>query len=171
MDKTLQNAGQLKSARILIVDDEPQNIAILVKLLRETGYDVRAARDADHALQTLENVRVKIPEPVELPGPEPTQPDLKITKILASGMHSNKYVDAFRVKIQNTGSNYSGAIDFRIVGLDRLTNSQFTLDRRLTVNGVNLNRGDEKWLELMTREIEWPEEVRNITFAAMEKKI
>jgi CheY-like chemotaxis protein len=54
MNRTPQNAGQLKSARILIVDDEPHNIAILVKLLRETGYDVRAARDADHALQTLE---------------------------------------------------------------------------------------------------------------------
>lgn len=49
-----QNAGQIESARILIVDDEPQNIAILVKLLREKGYAVRAARDADHALQTLE---------------------------------------------------------------------------------------------------------------------
>jgi DNA-binding response OmpR family regulator len=54
MAKPRQHSEQVRSARILIIDDEPQNIAILVKLLRENGYDVRAARDAVHALQTLE---------------------------------------------------------------------------------------------------------------------
>ena len=49
-----------EKARILIVDDNPENIAILVKFLREQGYDVRAARDAAHALQALEVVTVDL---------------------------------------------------------------------------------------------------------------
>lgn len=54
MNGLRKNTEQAAKERILIVDDEPQNIAILVKLLREKGYDVRASRDAHHALQTLE---------------------------------------------------------------------------------------------------------------------
>ncbi len=60
MNGTQKNTGQAAKERILIVDDEPQNIAILVKLLRDKGYDVRASRDAHHALQTLEITSVDL---------------------------------------------------------------------------------------------------------------
>ena len=112
-------------------------------------------------------VNVKLPEPSELPGPEPTQPDLEISKIIASGVHDNAYVDLFLVKLENLGSDYFGPIDFRIIGMDRLTNGQFSLDRRVTENDVDLHRGEQKLLSLMSREIEWPEVVRKITFAAI----
>lgn len=60
MDGSRNNTEQATKQRILIVDDEPQNIAILVKLLQEKGYDVRASRDAHHALQTLEITSVDL---------------------------------------------------------------------------------------------------------------
>lgn len=60
MNKSRENTEAAAKERILIVDDEPQNIAILVKLLQEKGYDVRANRDAHHALQTLEITSVDL---------------------------------------------------------------------------------------------------------------
>jgi len=60
MDGEQNMRPQQQKARILIVDDEPRNIAILVKLLREKGYDVRASRDVDHAMQTLEIAEIDL---------------------------------------------------------------------------------------------------------------
>ncbi len=60
MNEPQEKSETVGTTSILVVDDAPQNIAILVKLLREKGYDVRAARDAAHALQTLEIVAVDL---------------------------------------------------------------------------------------------------------------
>ncbi len=131
-----------------------------VWVVRLTVSDRRLKSESD-----VIQVRVKLPELSQLPGPVPTQPDFKIIKIAALGVHNNKYVDDFRVKVENTGSDYSGALDFRIVGIDQLRNGKFTLDKRLVVNDSYIRRGEEKWLTLMKQELEWPEEVRKITFA------
>lgn len=42
------------SPTILVIDDEPQNISVLADLLKEKGYQIRAARDASQALKSLE---------------------------------------------------------------------------------------------------------------------
>lgn len=54
MNVSRPHSDQETTARILIVDDEPKNIAILVNLLEEKGYRVRAARDGKYALRSLE---------------------------------------------------------------------------------------------------------------------
>ena len=43
-----------QTQRIMVIDDDPAQIAILVKLLKEKGYRVRAFRDACRALESLE---------------------------------------------------------------------------------------------------------------------
>ena len=39
-------------ANILIVDDTPENLRLLMKILEEQGYEVRPASDGSHALST-----------------------------------------------------------------------------------------------------------------------
>ena len=58
---TEQDHSKKNSAfRILVVDDEPKNINLLIKLLKDRGYQTRAARDGEFAIQTLQK------EPVDL---------------------------------------------------------------------------------------------------------
>ncbi len=45
---------------IFVIDDELNNILLLVKLLKEKGYRVRAARDGGFALQSLEKETVDL---------------------------------------------------------------------------------------------------------------
>jgi two-component system, sensor histidine kinase and response regulator len=44
------------SSSILIVDDEPNNLKVLHGLLSQYGYDVRAARDGESALEAAQSV-------------------------------------------------------------------------------------------------------------------
>jgi CheY-like chemotaxis protein len=44
----------MSAARILVVDDNPQNMKLAQVLLAGEGYDVRTAIDAEHALEILE---------------------------------------------------------------------------------------------------------------------
>ena len=46
--------------RILIIDDEPSSIAILAELLKNGGYQVRAARGKDQALKSLQIEQVDL---------------------------------------------------------------------------------------------------------------
>jgi CheY-like chemotaxis protein len=39
--------------KILIVDDEPQNVEVLRRLMTRLGYDVLTASDGDSALQSV----------------------------------------------------------------------------------------------------------------------
>jgi DNA-binding response OmpR family regulator len=43
--------------RILVVDDEPNIVVALEYLMRESGFDVRAARDGDEALAAVADFR------------------------------------------------------------------------------------------------------------------
>lgn len=40
---------------ILVVDDEPENVVLLERILKASGYEVRAAYDGAEALQTVES--------------------------------------------------------------------------------------------------------------------
>src|SRR5829696_2472108 len=45
------------SARILIVDDTPANIQMLIGILREQGYHLSAATSGPQAIEAIERVR------------------------------------------------------------------------------------------------------------------
>lgn len=61
MQLSQQNTPKIeKTPSILIIDDEPKNIAVLARLLKEKGYQVRAARDANQALTSLNIERVDL---------------------------------------------------------------------------------------------------------------
>lgn len=54
---------------VLIVDDNPDNLKLLVFLLNKHGHQVKTAMDAESALQTLESFRPKlILMDLQLPG-------------------------------------------------------------------------------------------------------
>jgi CheY-like chemotaxis protein len=56
-------------ARILIVDDNPQNAKLMTVLLRAEGYAVDTAPDAERALQVLDELKPKlILMDIQLPG-------------------------------------------------------------------------------------------------------
>ena len=56
----LQTPEAEKPACILVVDDEPRNIALLAGLLKNNGYLVRAARNAEQAFKSLKLDRVDL---------------------------------------------------------------------------------------------------------------
>ncbi len=50
MHETLQKSGK---ANILVVDDTPDNLRLLVGILTECGYDVRTASNGKFALDSV----------------------------------------------------------------------------------------------------------------------
>lgn len=59
----------MKADRILIVDDNPQNLKLVRVLLSGEGYDVRAAASAEQALRELEGYEPRlILMDLQLPG-------------------------------------------------------------------------------------------------------
>lgn len=46
---------QQEGGRILVVDDEPQNVKVLTRLMSRLGYDVVSAPDGESALQSVAN--------------------------------------------------------------------------------------------------------------------
>ena len=64
------NASDLKTGRILVVDDQRTNVELMAQLLRDRGYEVHAALDGTQALALVREVR----------------PDLVISDIVMPGM-------------------------------------------------------------------------------------
>lgn len=108
-------------------------------------------------------VSVKLPEKLHLPEPSPAQPDFKILKVIPLGLKGNT-VSGFHIEIVNLGADYSGDLEFRIIGMDQLINGHFSLDKRVTVRDLNLKRGEKRWLTLLPNQVEWPERIRWISF-------
>ena len=48
------------SARVLVVDDEPDELALIGRHLRRLGYEVLATKSAEEALADEENLRVDV---------------------------------------------------------------------------------------------------------------
>ncbi len=88
----------MTSGTILIVDDNPSNMKLLLFLLSGAGYDVRAAQDADEALLILRDFSAQmILMDLQLPGmdgleltrklrADPTYRDTIIVAVTASAM-------------------------------------------------------------------------------------
>lgn len=55
--------GESRKARILLVDDNPQNLQFLGEVLEKAGYDIGVAMDGQEALETM---RLEVPELVLL---------------------------------------------------------------------------------------------------------
>ena len=60
MHSSQQNSVQDQIPRILIIEDEPQDIKILAGLLKEKGYQVRVARKPEQALKSLKTETVEL---------------------------------------------------------------------------------------------------------------
>ncbi len=48
------NADQIEKCTILIVDDNPENLDVLIQLLKKTGSDIRIALSGEEALDRIE---------------------------------------------------------------------------------------------------------------------
>lgn len=59
----------MTASRILVVDDNPQNVKLVRLLLVDEGYDVRTAGDAEEALRILDDFEAQaILMDIQLPG-------------------------------------------------------------------------------------------------------
>jgi hypothetical protein len=96
----------------------------------------------------------------EPPSP-PTQPDFVVLDLDAAGIYQEKYLNTFRVKIKNKGLDYSGPLDFTIYVLHKAVQ---VFHKDITIDQVCLAKDQEKWLSLLGREIEWPEEMLSLNF-------
>ena len=65
--------------------------------------------------------------------------------------------------IINEGAYFHGPLAFRVIGIDKMSGGLFTLDKRVTRFVANLHTGYKKIVGLC--DIDWPQGVRNITFA------
>ncbi len=74
-------------ALILVVDDDPGQIALLEKLLRHQGYDVVSASDGKSALSAVEE----------------HEPDLVCLDVLMSGMDGIEVTQRLRDRVENAG--------------------------------------------------------------------
>jgi CheY-like chemotaxis protein len=50
----------VSAGRVLVVDDEPDELALLARHLRRLGYDVVATKSAEHALADDDNLAVDV---------------------------------------------------------------------------------------------------------------
>jgi len=100
------------------------------------------------------------------PATPPTKPDLKVTgiQLLGKTEAGKTYIKKINAHLKNSGLDWVGTLEFRIIGIDKLIGGKFTLDERVTLDPFCLTRGDEKWFTLIGRDIEWPTDVSTITF-------
>lgn len=118
------------------------------------------------SIPDIMEIRVKEPAP-QPPSTLPAtwQPDLEVVDIAAVGLNRNRYIGAFKVKLRSRHGSFGGALGFRIIGLDRLNGGRFAFDRTVTIANVGLSSGEqEKWITLLKNEIEWPEEICQVTW-------
>ena len=100
------------------------------------------------------------------PAAPPTKPDLKVTdiQILGKTEAGKTYIKKINAYLKNSGLDWAGPLEIRVIGMDKLIGGKFTLDERAAFDPSCLMRGDEKWVTLINRDIEWPADVSTITF-------
>lgn len=138
--------------------------AVGVLMIRLTVYDGRLSG------QDVMQVRVQeaTPEPSPPPPPQTTVPDLEVAEIRAAGVYQGRYIKDFKVRVRTRWGVYGGPLDFRVIGLDSLMGGRFTFDKTVTIDDVGLTVGEEnKWFTLFTNEIEWPEDICQVTFGVI----
>jgi hypothetical protein len=96
--------------------------------------------------------------------PPPTGNDLFLYDISASGMTDNQTVQDFSAQILNMGFDYTGMLDFRVIGTDQWTNPSLVFDKSVTIDDVSLKTGAAQWFPLAQEEIDWPEQVCSAVF-------
>ncbi|OGP53644.1 MAG: hypothetical protein A2Y65_04835 [Deltaproteobacteria bacterium RBG_13_52_11] len=108
-------------------------------------------------------VVIRAKEPATLP----TKPDLKVTgiQLLGKAESGKTYIKKINAQLKNSGLNWTGPLEFRILGIDKLIGGKFTLDEMVTLDPFCLTQGAEKSFTLIGRDIEWPADVAAITFA------
>ena len=90
---------------ILIVDDDPQNLKMLTKLLTREGYEIRTAMNADETLQVLQNFQpALILMDIQLPGLD----GLELTRKLLKS--DEKYRDTVILAITAYGEKHDNEI-------------------------------------------------------------
>jgi len=127
-------------------------------MIRLTVYDGRLRSEPDV-------VRIQVKEPT----PPPTKPDLKVTGIqfLGKTKAGKTYIKKINTHLKNSGLDWVGPVECRIIGMDKLSGGKFLLDERVTFDPSCLMRGDEHWFTLINRDIEWPADVSTITFRVL----
>ena len=96
--------------------------------------------------------------------PLANRPDFVITDIDASGLYRESKIGAISVQIENRGLDYAGYLDFRVVVTHK--GQQVFRDNSATVDTVCLRRSEKKWVRLVRREVEWPEDAASYNFLA-----
>jgi hypothetical protein len=110
------------------------------------------------------DVKAPAPEPAPPPLPQTSRPDLDIAEIKASGVFQGRYVKDFEVWVRIRTGHFGGPLDFRVIGFDKFMGARFTFDKTVTIDNVSLVGGQSREYTLFKNEIEWPEDVCQVTF-------
>ncbi len=92
------------------------------------------------------------------------RPELEVMGIKLNGLPENDMVNTFDVTIKNNGDDFSGYVDYRVVGMDKfLSGGKYTFDRRGRTR-LKLARG-ETCTKTLFRNFSWPPDVCKVTYS------
>ena len=95
----------------------------------------------------------------------PDVPDLMAADMKAYGMYAGKYIRDISVRITNQGSAYLGPVAFRLVAIDKLSGGVISWDKKIHLDAICLAHSESKWFTLIPSDMEWPEDVKTVTFS------
>ncbi len=128
MDHRIHNTNQYD---ILIVDDTPDSLKILSRMLKERGYRVRPAANGRHALKS---VAARLPDLILLDVKMPVMDGYEVCRRLKSDAHSRHVPVIFISALDETAKKVEG---FAAGGVDYIT-KPFDTEEVLSRVGIHL---------------------------------
>jgi PAS domain S-box-containing protein len=117
---------------ILVVDDRPENLKLLSRMLKAHGYRVRQTTDARHAMKS---VAAKLPDLILLDVKMPTMDGFEVCRRLKSDQHSRNVPVVFISALGETAQKVRG---FKAGGVDYIT-KPFEAEEVLARVGIHLH--------------------------------
>ncbi|MGD9200432.1 MAG: response regulator [Chitinispirillia bacterium] len=154
-DPVIQNSDQYD---ILIVDDAPDSLVLLNRILEERGYRVRAATNGSHALKAIE---ARLPDLILLDVKMPVMDGYEICRRLKSDDRSREVPVIFISALGETAKKVEG---FKAGGVDYIT-KPFETEEVLARVSVHLR------LRELTERLEQKVTERTIALKATNEKL
>jgi hypothetical protein len=97
----------------------------------------------------------------------PTSQDLKLCDIVARGVDQHHHVEHLSACVANLGNPYDGPLSFAVWVLDSWEDADLVFSKTVNWDAISLDSGEARRLDLVQREIEWPEEVCQAVFGVV----
>jgi len=92
------------------------------------------------------------------------KPDLEVKGIRLNGMPDKNIVNSFNISVKNNGDDFSGYVDYRVIGMDKfLSGGKYAFDRKGKTR-LKLARG-ETGTKTLFRGFSWPPDICKVTYS------